>query len=147
MHCVSFCYNVGCSTAQQFWIGWMSGSLLIGGGKLWTILFDPQVRVSTLMGHIGTPLFRRQLAVGLATYALTSRVFESLREKLSISPQSISGKIYFITTNVISVSLGCALGMAVNHAAYHGIFVSIALFSIISALYYLKQQHSSAVAQ
>lgn len=67
-------YDGASTTVVGFAEGWIACTSLIVGGKLWTLLTDPTVKVSTLMGHIGTPACRRELAVGIAVYSLINYV-------------------------------------------------------------------------
>ena len=93
----------------------MGGGALIAGGKLWTLMTDSSVKVSTLLGHIGTPHFRRQLAVGLAVSCVSFKVFEYISIKKQMDPETLSGKIYLVFATGVTAALGSFTASKVTH--------------------------------
>ena len=121
-------------TATNFGRGYVAATAIIGGGKLWTILFDPQKKVHDLLGHVGTPEFRRQLAVGLGVNALCNSILTIANVKL------LDGKPYEFVAQVIPV-ISCGLASLVacrmSHNDYLKIKYVVIAASVFAAMHYL----------
>ncbi len=117
------------TTVGGFWSGWLGGSTILAGGKIWTMLFDPKKKVSGLLGHIGTPGFRRELAVGMAVYALTSCIFAVLAEHLKIKSASAT-LVYSVLTQTISIAIASLSATAITYVGYHYVLYVVSAISI-----------------
>ena len=124
-------YGASWNAVLGFWSGWIGGGALIAGGKLWTLMTDPQVKVSTLLGYIGTPAFRRQLAVGTAVACVTIVIFEYICTKSQIERDSLSGKIFTMFAVAATAALGSFAAHAITHSRYILVLYSITTLSVI----------------
>ncbi len=131
MNIQKFGYESSWSAVLGFWSGFLGGTAIIAGGKLWTLMTDSSVKVSTLLGHIGTPNFRRQLAVGLAVSCVSFKIFEYIHIKKQIDFESLSGKIYNIIATAVAVALGSFAASKVTHAGYRIVLYSTCALSAI----------------
>lgn len=123
-------YTTVNTTVQGFWTGWAAGTSLIAGGKMWCVFFDPKESVSGLLGHIGKPSFRRELAIAVAVYSFTQIIFTSLSEWLSINPESLTGKCYRFTARSLSIAGGALAATNIDHSLYHAIEYTAAGFLV-----------------
>lgn len=115
-------YETVYKTVGGFWSGWLGGTTVLAAGKLWTLVFSPAKTTTELLGHIGTPLFRRELAVGLAVYALSSTLFALIGDKLSLNPNTLSGRVYTVLTHAISIALASAAAASITSFSYQCMF-------------------------
>jgi hypothetical protein len=133
------CYTSGWETVVGFWGGWLGGSALIGGGKLWTLLTKSDRKVSDLLGHVGKPAFRRQLAVGAAIACLCSRLLRLLSsENAKFNQASLSHKTFVMISISLSLATGSFCASQLSHTAYRVILYSmIALTAILTSVDFL----------
>lgn len=119
-----YCYDLGYSSAYGFWCGWLGGSTILAGGKIWTLITNSEVKVSQLLGHIGTPSFRRELAVGITVYIFTIAIFELLSEKADIDLE-----ITFLPT-AVAIALASLAASKLTHRYYHYVLYPMCVLSI-----------------
>lgn len=117
------------SVSDAFWCGWLGGSAIIAGGKAWTLLVNPHKKVTDLLGHIGTPGFRRELAVGVAVYTVARVCFSVLENKLQLTPDSLIEKMYAVITGGVSIAAGCVIATKITHSSYH--YLSYLMIAVI----------------
>jgi hypothetical protein len=118
-------YESSWAAVTGFWGGWVGAGALIAGGKLWTLMTDPQLKVSTLLGHIGTPSFRRQLAVGAAVSCVAFVIFEYVYSKNQMEKNNLTGRIRTYSSTAAACALGSFAGASVTHAGYKLVLYSI----------------------
>jgi hypothetical protein len=111
-------YNTGWTTVQGFWSGWLAASAVIAAGKVWTVLSHSELTTSQVLGHIGTPSFRRELAVGLAVYTLTTYIFKQLGGQNLVSSEGLADKISPILPTAIGGAFACFIASTVTQTNY-----------------------------
>lgn len=143
-HLVGQTYKTLNKTAEGFAAGWLTGTAIICSGKIWSVLINSQVKVSKLIGYIGKPVFRRQLAVGFAVFSLTQSLFQQLVPSLNSDSSSLKLRVSRISTQAFSVILGVTAAAMTTHFGYHVIAYSVAAFYAIEAIRFAKNYLSKA---
>lgn len=131
-------YAPGLNGVRSFWAGFLGGSALIAAGKLWSVLTN-QAKVSELLGHLGTPLFRRQLATGAAVYGFSIVMFNLIGQKYGLmNDGTLSGNIFIISTRAVAGALGCGAAVAIPYSGYQTLFYTVSILTVLATLAYLK---------
>lgn len=114
------------SSCKGWLAGYLTGTAILAGGKAWTVLVSSNQSVHHLLGHYGTPSFRRQLAITGVAYMLAKCVVYKIGHALK-KPQ----KQKVIFSLLIGGSLGFAIGGTATHQMYRGI--SYGLGALVAA--------------
>lgn len=146
------CYDGAWAAVEGFAGGWLAGTALIAGGKLWTVMTDPAVKVSALMGHIGQPSFRRELAVGIAVFYLAHSVLYDISKELPLLKDNLGnnlkGRVFSIIRATMSLALGALAASAVTAENYRPFALyPVCLLAVglaITELYHYRQQRQNA---
>lgn len=131
-------YGMTLNSAYGFWCGWLSGSAILAGAKL-TLITNPEVRVSELLGHIGTPSFRRELAVGLAVYLCVKAIFSAIVDE----PDTFSWRI--LLPDVAGIALGSLAASKLTHRVYHYVLYPMCVLTIAIIAYEIFKQDDTDI--
>jgi hypothetical protein len=136
---INFLKNVDFSL-HNFWTGFGGVSLVMAGGKAWTVLMEPSQTVSGLLGYVGTPVFRREMAVGVLVYATAALILHNLTNNL-VNPTkgTLKQRVITILNCSIATAAGIGAAISVSPVAYHYIFAAVAVATIVRAAVLLKE--------
>ncbi len=124
------------STVSSFWVGLLGGTAIQAGGKLWTVFVNPAQNATKLLGHIATPVFQRQLAVGFCVYGLCVKLFLFLGVKICPDWSGLKGRGYIILTNAISIAIASAAATLILPLHYD---YMLGFMTIVTAAYLGKK--------
>lgn len=105
--------SITTNSALGFAAGWLAGSAVIATGKAYIVLTSSQHSVHHLLGHCGTPSFRRELAIAGTFYAFAATLVHLIGKNLNRPVR----QRHFLA-NAIALPLAFLAGNLITHNAY-----------------------------
>lgn len=121
-------------------MGYLAGSGLMCGGRLWIWIKDSKQKVSEVMGHIGTTTYRRQLSVGLSVGFVGLQTFMMIGnggviQKAPFGPLKSLGMFSGLCLTVIVGSLAAKQVTHHNYLTFVKSAISLGVAPMVYDLY------------
>jgi hypothetical protein len=116
--------------AIEFYKGWLAGVAIIAGGKVWTHLFCQTKTVPALLGHIGTPIFRQQLAVFILVSSIFWYISDKFIDRLNPNLETPIRVFRHMTSTAIG-SLAAATTSTSTYLKLHKLAFGVLIFSYV----------------